>query len=486
MPTRPSAAVAVLILIGLFVTTVYRAATQAITYDEAVTYFSFVRESVTDAFTGFNANNHVLFSALASISTHLLGTSELTLRLPAVVAGAGYLAVVFAIARVAAGGAESLFILTVAALSLNPLVLDFLSAARGYGLALFLFMVALFEILRETSDAAASARGWTVASIALGLSISANLAFLFPVLGLLLGASALTLASGSQVHAPKRALLRMWVPGALVAGAVLAMPLSRAQREHFVFGARGFGETVSSIVAMSLRHHPTWWTATRVAAWIERGLVLLIPILLTLAIISAGLAVARGRAAASDPMRALTIVSGAWVATIALILGAHCLYQLPYPAERTGLYFIPLFVVTLVLAARAFSHPAATALAAAVLTLLTLTSLEQLTVSSYATWRFDAGSRAIAELMAAHSTGRPVTVATTEWLYQPALEYYRVVRFPTRLAPINDGFDRSRIDEFDFLVVDDEGAAVIDRSWRHLFTHPVSGAQVWMNPRSRL
>jgi hypothetical protein len=173
------------------------------------------------------------------------------------------------------------------------------------------------------------------------------------------------------------------------------------------------------------------------------------------------------------------------VATIALILVAHWLDELPYPAERTGLYFIPLFVVTLVLAARAFSHPAATALAAIVLTVLTLTSLEQLTVSSYTTWRFDAGSRAIAELMAAHSTGRPVTVATTEWLYQPALEYYRVMRFPTRLAPINDGFDPSRIDEFDFLVVDDEGAAVINQSWRHVFTHPVSGAQVWMNPRLR-
>ena len=65
-----------LLLAMLGVVNVYRARTQSITYDEAVTYDAFVVGPMSHAFTGYNANNHVLFTILAKLTTGAIGTSE--------------------------------------------------------------------------------------------------------------------------------------------------------------------------------------------------------------------------------------------------------------------------------------------------------------------------------------------------------------------------------------------------------------------------
>lgn len=82
----------------------------------------------------------------------------------------------------------------VAALSLNPFVLDLLSAARGYGPAL-------------------------------AFSVSANLTFLFPNAAL-----ALLFASMLKVKRapPKPVLLQFCLPGLVPAAAILAWPLRTA------------------------------------------------------------------------------------------------------------------------------------------------------------------------------------------------------------------------------------------------------------------
>ena len=102
------------------------------------------------------------------------------MRLPTVLAGGGYFATLFVLCRLVFGSGL-LFLLTVAALSLNPFILDFLSAARGYGLALAFFAVALHQLTGAfLKDERGFGRRWLIASLALGLSVSSNLSFLFP------------------------------------------------------------------------------------------------------------------------------------------------------------------------------------------------------------------------------------------------------------------------------------------------------------------
>ena len=200
--------------------------------------------------------------------THLLTQppSELGLRLPSVVAGAVYFVVVFLLCRLLFGRG-AIFSMTAAALALNPFVLDFLSAARGYGVALAFFMVAFHQVavilVPNSSAAAVSSRRWVVVSLALAASVSSNLAFLFPAVGLGLAALTLTalnsLGAGraNVLHFSRTTLLPLCGPGPLTAAALLAVPLGLAEGEHFTYGAIRLGETLRSLVDLSVRHHPS-------------------------------------------------------------------------------------------------------------------------------------------------------------------------------------------------------------------------------------
>ena len=97
---------------------------------------------MAQAWFRYDANHHVLLALLARASAQLLGPSEFSLRLPVLAGGAIYLfAAIPLLRRFLPSG--PLFFLTYCALTLNPFLLDFLSAARGYGLALGLFVAGL-------------------------------------------------------------------------------------------------------------------------------------------------------------------------------------------------------------------------------------------------------------------------------------------------------------------------------------------------------
>ena len=452
---------------------VYRAATQGIVYDEAATYLMFVAGPLERIFTWYTANNHVLFTLAANTTTGLLGVTELTLRLPSVAAGIGYLvAAALLAARVCT--TPAVFFLTLCALTLNPLVFDFLSAARGYGLALCLLMVALLGLSREPGR-----QRWVLASLALGGGVCANLAFAFPAVALATTASALALKNSRDVAAWRVVMAKLWLPGTSLAVALLALPLSNASRDTFFFGADTLIEAARSIVTLSVQHHPTWWTGTALAAWTETA-VTYSAIVTAMAASGAGVSWLLRRRRLSPAGQTLVLLGGTIALTIVLLAAAHLAAGVLYPKARTGLYFVPLLVLTLACAADR-ARPRVVRLAAAgVLCLLTATAVEQFTTGSYGQWRYDAGSHRIAGLIAARASGyrRAVRVATTEHLYQPALEFYRVTRYPDHLAPVVDGFDPARTSDIDLVVVTAADAALLPGTCRQLYVDAVSGAEL--------
>ena len=127
--------IATMALLGLiFLTNIYRAATQSITHDEAVTYENFVAAPWSIVFNSYDANHHVLHTIFCKIFVDLLGVSPLTLRLASLLSGLLYLYLVFRICERLFGTGWYLP-LSALLLSLNPYLLDFESAARGYGMA---------------------------------------------------------------------------------------------------------------------------------------------------------------------------------------------------------------------------------------------------------------------------------------------------------------------------------------------------------------
>src|ERR1035438_9114729 len=117
---------AILILIALSATNIYRAKTQSITCDEANSYELWTSQPLSRMFVAYDPSNHVLQTLLSKISVAIFGVSEFTLRLPTLLAGFLYFIAVYRLS-ILVFGQGGLFLLSVCVLSLNPLLLADLS-----------------------------------------------------------------------------------------------------------------------------------------------------------------------------------------------------------------------------------------------------------------------------------------------------------------------------------------------------------------------
>lgn len=471
---------------------VWRAATQAVTYDEAFTWLAFVRGSFRDVFTGYSANNHVLFSAAAWVSTHALGVSETTLRLPTLVGACAYLVIARALARTVAGRGL-LFAIATGALVLNPFVLDYLVAARGYGIATAALLFAMLQLLRLEGDGSSVTHRRLISmGLALGISVSANLAFAFPAVGV--GLTALLVGTFVERPFGRRGLLlsvaRIALPMLLVCVPVLVVPLAHATREDMFYGAATLGETSVSLVAASLQYD----TLDR---WhVRDGLMRPIALVVVPAAVgfwmTAAAAIALRRrqqppwTGSNQQAQSLLCVGSVFALTLGTLSLTHVVTGLPLPLERTGLYWLPLFVLGLAASAQALSarelrHRVARVAIEVTLAVLVAAYLAQFTTTHFRTWRFDAGSRDILDRVASWPcpAGRLRRLTTTSWLYEPALEFYRVVRHAEHVRRIDIDHETLVPGDADFYVLAtaDEVARVSGFA-TEVFRHPVSGAHL--------
>jgi len=408
----------------------YRAATQSITADEAFTYNHFAGGD--EPVRVYDANHHVLFSWLARASVGVFGLSELTLRLPSVLAGCAYLAGVFHLSRYLFRRVW-LFLLAVTSLSLNPFILDFLSAARGYGLALALYLWACDELAQALGAATLPLKRVYLASACLALAVAANLNFAIPGAAL---AGVFCLLACRQ-HPPVRARLlwlagRFLTPGLVLAVAILAWPLRTATLSSFYVGVDSLRQTLEGLIFYSFCHArpaaPSWlqnrlWD---VSHWF-------VPAALALSgVVTLWLLLRRGAGKPERLETFLMMIGGSSLGTLALLVAARHLAGLKYPVDRTAIYWIPLFsllclsLVGILLRAPGIWPAAGLAPAAFLLVAVVQYGL-QFNVRYYAQWRYDAGTKRIAEVIracqAAHPKARARVGAT--WLFEPSLNFYR-------------------------------------------------------------
>lgn len=149
LPSRPGWLRFALYLSALFalVYVFIRARELSLTWDEAYTFFEYVRHPswLPHDFNYMSANNHLLNTWLMKCSIFFFGEGELALRLPNVIAGGFFL---FSLGRLLqkifsnSWFAFAAFLLT----GLNPYVLDFFSLARGYGISLAFLMTGLYRL----------------------------------------------------------------------------------------------------------------------------------------------------------------------------------------------------------------------------------------------------------------------------------------------------------------------------------------------------
>ena len=417
------------LLPALFAVTVYRAATQSITPPEAATYNRFVGPSLQEALASTTANNHVINTLLARISTSIFHLTDLSLRLPGLLGGALYFWAVFRLAR-RTFGRGPLFLSAVALLSLNPLVLDYLSMARGYGLALAFWMWAL-ELMLEYLELNQPVGGikLNLSGMSIGLSVAANLAFLVPAVAL-----AAAFSFQPAPHQSGRRFQNFWLPAFITAFVILVIPANHTDFATFNHGATSLRQTLNSLTALSLYHGnpsglPSWLAAAgRIGA--------------------AGLAIAalimaiRSRAQPGLPH----LLAGTILVSFAGLELGHRVLRIAYPLGRSGLYFIPVLTLAgLSLIQRIDRRSVEWAMLFA-----SGVYLLQFNAHSYGEWPEYANARAVVKAIRQDASStqagrRPVRVGASQGLDE-VLNYYRA-RYalglwpPVQAAPGTGFFD---------------------------------------------
>ncbi len=326
---------------------IFRAARQSITLDEADTYLWFGGGKEARFIWYPFPNNHVLNSLLIWLSTHIFGLSVLSVRVPALLGAALYISVAYFLCRALTNRWPLQFAAFIC-LVYNPFLLDFLAAARGYALANAFLMAALAIPVWHARTRRSSVSGSAaLASAAIGLSFVANFAFAFVDAAALLA----ILIWAIRRRGPG-SILRIigcaTLPVLAVSFGVCGYTITHYTREHLWYGARSLGEMTESLVDACLYQLPGWLGYPGAVRSAGRYILMALPILCACRLIPGSLdrTFRRNRQ---------TIGAASVAGILALALVAHYLEfritGLPLPLSRTAIFFLPLSTLFVVLVA---------------------------------------------------------------------------------------------------------------------------------------
>ena len=417
--------------LSAIVLAIVRARLQAITLDEATTYFWWVR-----AYSLWSpvSNNHVLNSLLIRISTHAFGTSVLTVRLPALLGAALYISICYFLCRSITDRFSIQFPVFLC-LVYNPFILDFMVAARGYGLAnAFLLAAIAVPIWQRQAGGPSLRKSCALASLALGLSFTANFSFAFVDTAVFLALVAWALRMRGT-DSPVRVLGFCMVPGLFVALLIGGYPIIHMPREELWIGAHSLREMWRSLIEVSLhqlspRYQGSQWY--KALNYFKPRLLPYVGILCVCQLVAAALDGSWLKGSRERWLGWMTATLAA-IASFTVLLHwlAFRLDNLPLPMGRTGIFLLPLCTL---IAASIASAPARSLVSQWLrrattggLFCVAVYFLLCLRVSYFEEYQWDADAKEVYGVLAGlnHSSG--VTDVAVSGLYHAPLNFYRVI-----------------------------------------------------------
>ena len=415
-----------------------RVCVQSVTIDEADTYLESVWRAVPSHWDP-RANNHVLNSLLMRLFTSIFGASAVTLRLPALIGAALYLGAVYCLVRLISQRRLlqwSLFV----CLAYSPFVMDYLVAARGYGLAsAFLMWMIAFAAGYQSKDAEARkgtlARTCMLISVCGALCVSANFAFAVAAALTALGLYLWICREHGREYF--KILAGFTLPGLAVAYFLVGSVVLAWPKGQFTWGTDSLFKMIQSLVRASLFEPNHYFLNPRLHHYFVHFGPFLYPILA--AFVLWGL-VALGLRRRVSP---LAMVCGlAVAAALACHQFLYTVYGILLPLDRTAMWVILLF---LVMAGSLAAVPAPTRLGRAsccaltgILTLIAGYNLGCLRLNYFNEWKYDADMKNVYAVLAHYNHTYGMTKVSTNWRYVASINCYRTMSGHETIEPIPD------------------------------------------------
>jgi uncharacterized membrane protein len=439
------------LLSSVFGVVVYRAYVQPIAHDEALSFGWFLDGGVYKLLQ-FNSNNHVLFTLISKVFVKAFGVSELSIRAPSVVGSAAYLLTVYLLCQKIFGHGL-LMLITLGMLCLNPQVMDFMVAARGYSLGMASLCIAMYFLSRIAARECIDPEDrkmlleCSVASVFLALSVASNLTNLIPAFSLTASFYAIAMPKASLIHLSDRKhrmFARHFLAPGIIVGLFILWPfLIQARPQQFYVGLKKCSEALRDIFNSSFLYK---WTDDIYAytlgaipvspgSWQERvsdcGAYILLPSLFIFVLAGVILAARRSFETSKNRSVYCRLFGGAAICTVALTAILRIVANVNYPIARTCLYFIPLFTVGGMLSAKEFSSRWSiwpVKFAGLLLSFVILADYTAAMNTKYFRYNaYDSISRTMFQVILNDARSRALSTVRVggTWWYQPEIDFYR-------------------------------------------------------------
>jgi len=434
MPRRISCIILVLCSAALFGYVSYRAVHLSFVHDESLS-FTIVLGDPTWKTT---ANHHPLNTRFMIWCLRTFGNSEASLRLPNVLSFTLYLISGLLLLRRLKNAWT--IVLGFALLNLNPFLLDFFGLARGYGLASSFLLTALFLFVEAwyRSDTPWFYICLFLSFVFAGLADQANYAWVNAHLALLAGALIMLFLNSDSLRLRfSRRNVSFGVLLVLANGWFLLNVVRRILRlqgdGQLYAGGKHLSETLSSLVQAYLYTAKYQW----LMSYIEWAILAL------LAIIGLWLAF---RIVKERRLSVTAIVYGVLVFAILAPVSEHYLFGSLYPADRTALYYVPMFVLAVAYAFDEKIQNKFLQFASAACVILLIVHFSNTANLRYTLiWKYDANNREAMQEVTKHfaGSGKNVRIGNS-WLLEPGINYYRISHQLDWLEPATrDGVESS-------------------------------------------
>lgn len=379
------------LLVGsLFVYVVLRAVLVPITYDEAATFFHYIR--VGQYWPGvahWDANNHILNSFLSICSYRTFGVDEIWLRLPNVLAGALYLFMTVKLSSLLSS--KWLKWMLILGLCGNHFMLEFFSVTRGYGLSMALLLSALYPLYQWAEKGKPILLA--TALVLMQLATLANLSLLIANLLLVSGATLWLLWK----HRDR--LVLSIAPLLLSAFCIkwfVELSFEYKERGLLYYGSgKGFWE--STIASLAEFGFPAVEAVFPAASMLALMILMVVCIYYVLR---------------KGVGRALLFGYLFWGCALAIVL-MHHLLEVNYPEDRVAMHFLVLFPFALIFLLDGIESKPIRLIAPIVLLIFPVNMLLSANLAHVRLWKVDACAKEFYEEVRRYSesTGEAPTIA---------------------------------------------------------------------------
>jgi len=406
---------------------IYKASTTSYTHDESYTYTHYVHQGFMDivSYKTPYTNNHILNTVLMKYCELLFGSSELSLRLPNILAFILYsIFIILLLYKYIPKLMFPFYLLMV----LNPHLLDFFALARGYGLSFAFLLMSLYYLsLYFTSK---QNKHLILFNVGAFLAVMSNFSLLNYYVAALIVYNIVSYvvlkidSTSNNYHFYKQNKIN--IVSVILSGMVLYEPLRRISKMSLLdFGGKnGFMEDTvgTAIYSFFYEMYVTPFLETIFKVFIVSVVALTLIIILK-AIVQRNITLFKAHIS-------LLLINLILIAIVAITIAQHLILGNDYYIHRFALFFYPIFILNFIFLLNYFfqlSKTTSVSISYLCASLALFNIYINHNTAFYKDWKIDSDVKSMMQnLVLEHEKYPNKNIRLgINWLFEPGVNFYR-------------------------------------------------------------